>query len=342
MRVPRLRLRRRIADLLERAGVAGPVLRARPDTPWLTVLTYHRVRDAIDDRFDDGVTDATGAELDAHVGALARDFTFVGIDDLLRWIAGAPLPKSPLLITFDDGYRECVDVALPILQRHGARAVFFLATHYVEQRRVFWWDRAAFLVKNAAVSRARLREPAALDLDLADGREASLRAVLRVIKDRPGLDLERFLEALADACRVSWSSARERSFADELVMTWSDARALVAAGMDVQSHTRTHRVLQTVPDAELASELEGSRLDLERALGVPIRALAYPTGRPIRDRPAIEAAVRAAGYRLAFVNDGGVTLRWPRANPLGLRRIPMRQGLSSARLQALVALPFLA
>jgi peptidoglycan/xylan/chitin deacetylase (PgdA/CDA1 family) len=307
------------------------------------VLTYHRVRETPDSGgFDDGVVDATAAEFDQQIALLRRHFSFVTLDDVRRWLAGGSLPKHPVLVTFDDAYRECRDVALPILRRHGAHAAFFVATHHVAERRVFWWDRASYIVARATARHATL--PAyGLELDLQDraGRERSLHRILRLIKDRFGLAIEPFLAALAEACGVEWSAALERELADATVATWDDVRALRAAGMDVQSHTRTHRVLQTLTPEELDAELGGAREDLESVLREPIRALAYPTGRPVRGREDITRAVQRAGYDLAFENAGGVNVRALRPSPLMLRRIPMSVGLTPQRFETILVLPFL-
>ena len=64
---------------------------------------------------------------------LARYGTPIGIDELVRALDGAPLPKNPVMVTFDDGYRSCHDVALPILRAVGMRATFFVADR-VHQR----------------------------------------------------------------------------------------------------------------------------------------------------------------------------------------------------------------
>src|SRR5437868_4589401 len=124
-------------------------------------------------------------------------------------------------------------------------------------------------------------------------------------------------------------------------MSWDDIRAMRKAGMDVQSHTRTHRVLQTLSAEELAKELRGSREDLESAMGEKITALAYPTGRPVRTRGDIGKAVREAGYDLAFENAGGINSRFFKPSPLNLRRIPMAPGISPERFEAILVLPYL-
>lgn len=84
-------------------------------------------------------------------------------------------------------------------------------------------------------------------------------------------------------------------------LSWSDAKALGAAGHEVLSHTVSHPNLQQVPDARLASEMRDSRARLEQELGHPVECIAYPFG--LRDGRVVKAAADA-GYRLAVLADG--------------------------------------
>ncbi len=344
----RLRVRARIASLLDASGAGSWILaaRARAGTPWLTALTYHRVRETPGSGgFDDGVVDATAAEFEEHIRLLSRDFTFVGVDDVRRWNDGGSLPRNPILVCFDDAYRECHSLVLPILVRHGARAAFFVPTAPVEERRLFWWDRASYILGRARIARATLPRFAesqggfVIDLTSEAARAATVRRALRLIKDEFGLAIDGFLEALAEACEVHLPLAAERALADETVCTWEQLRALRSAGMDVQSHTRTHRVLQTLTPEALADELAGSREELEAQLREPVRTLAYPTGKPIGPRRDIIDAVVRAGYQLAFENVGGVNPRFLRNDALRMRRIPMPADTSGTRFQTLLAMP---
>ena len=125
-------------------------------------------------------------------------------------------------------------------------------------------------------------------------------------------------------------------------MTWDHARALRKAGMDVQSHTRTHRVLQTLTPDEVQDELEGSRTDLARELGEPIRAVAYPVGNPLSVASSIRPALVKAGYEIGFTNGTGPTsLREP-LDPFGIGRQTVERALSEALFLSMLALPELA
>jgi len=332
----------RIADALHRAGALDVVLRARATvrTPLLTVLTYHHVADPRPGYpFDPDVADATPEQFRRQVETLARHFTLIGIDELIASLDGAPLPKNAAMITFDDGYKSCRETALPILREVGVRAVFFVATTYVADRRMYWWERIAYTVAQRKGDRIRLEYPDPIELDLSSPDVA--RKLVATVKNTPGLEVARFLDELVSATRIDWDAALERKLADELIMTWDDARALADAGMDVESHSRTHRVFQTLTPAELDVELAGSRMDLEEQLGRPCRAIAFPVGRSIASHPRIRRAILRAGYRVGFTNASGTSVVWAGTDRYDIKRWAVDRGMSDGMFLGQAAVPSL-
>jgi len=289
--------------------------RRHAPVPVLSIVTFHHV--AQDDPsypYDRGVADATPAQFRTQLEWLARRATLIGVDDLVNAVDGAPLPRNPVMVTFDDGYRSCHDVALPILREVGVRATFFIATSFVADRRLYWWERIALLLGQTRKSTAVLQYPSPITLELANPKVGA--TLTNLIKDTHGLDVERFLVGLAAALDVPWSTEIEARHANALIMTWDQVRALAQAGMDVESHGRYHRVLQTLDDGALHDDLAGSRRDLEAQLGRPVRVIAYPVGRRVKE-PRIREALVSAGYKIGMSNHSGVNRWWPPA----LRRL---------------------
>ncbi len=314
-------------------------------SPFITILAYHRAADpTAPTEYDEGVVDVTPEAFDRQLEFLDRFCSVISLSDLHAFARdGKKLPPNPVLLTFDDGYKDNHDVVMPLLAKRGQSAVFFVATHYLEARRLFWWDRVNLLLKRSTKERLELAYPEALSLPLRTPAEraASIRAVLRVIKDRFALDLERFLEALAEAADVHLSREDERRRVDDLLMTWDEVRALRKGGMDVASHTSTHRVLQTLPPDRLAEELRTSRATLEDVLGEPVKAISYPVGKPLGRASHIKDAVRDAGYDLGFSNCSGVNHAWS-FDPLDARRMPTDADTSDAHFRTVIAVPYLA
>jgi peptidoglycan/xylan/chitin deacetylase (PgdA/CDA1 family) len=335
-----------LAGALDRARVPQFALSMRRvGSLWLTVLTYHRLASRDDALpLDEGAKDADAEGLSRHLSFVRRWFDAVGIDDLCAFAAGkASLPPNPILLTFDDGYRDNHDVVMPLLLHHRLRATFFVATDYVERRKLYWWDRVSWMIHRSRRDVVHLEYPyrESLLLGDADAKRRAARRIQRIIKDHVGLDLRRFLDEVERATGSTLSAGDERRFADAVVMSWDHVRALHAAGMDVQSHTVTHRVLQTLMPIELERELGASRAVLEDVLGERIRAISYPVGRSIRGQAGIVSAVRAAGYELGFSNATGVS--WTSAfDPFDVKRLAMDRSMSDSFFRSMLALPFLA
>lgn len=338
--------RDQLATLLARAGGLDAVLaaRARLRVPVLSILTYHHVCEPGPDyRFDPDVADVTPDQFRRQMELVKRHFTAIGVDELLAGLDGAALPPNPCLITFDDGYRSNLEVALPILRDLGLRAVFFVATSFVGERRLYWWDHLAYIVAATRRPRLELAYPRRLVLDLTD-RVRARAALVGIIKDEHGLDVGRYLDEVAAAAGVAWSRDIERALADELIMTWDEVRRMRDAGMDIESHSRHHRVLQTLDAHGLRDELEGSRADLARELGQPSRVIAYPVGRTIAPYPKVRAAVEAAGYRCGLTNASGVVPLWRRRrlDRLDVARMAVDRDLSDDMFLGQLAIPPLA
>ncbi len=105
--------------------------------PFMTVLLFHRVTDAIP---EDGLTVST-AHFRGICRLLRRSFRVVPLGEVFRIVRGGePMPRRTVAITFDDCYRNNL-FAARVLAEQGLPATFFLPTGFVQTERVFPWDR---------------------------------------------------------------------------------------------------------------------------------------------------------------------------------------------------------
>ncbi len=104
-------------------------------------------------------------------------------------------------------------------------------------------------------------------------------------------------------------------------MTWDQVEQLSRDGFAIGAHTRTHADLATLSGEEAWQEIQGSRVDLEEKLGVPITLFAYPYGGEHQMTEENRQLIRAAGFRCCCSCFGGINSRG--VDPFLLRRVPV-------------------
>lgn len=199
--------------------------------------------------------------------------------------------------TFDDGYADNITRALPVLQRFGARATFYLTAGLMESRTAPWWDELTFVLEHATVTAASVTlgdRTLTLEVGSLSGRRAALAAVLPLLRVSPA-EMRARLDQLRAALSVTMPAPCE-------LAEWPLARRLVEAGMEVGAHTLTHPFLTTLAPAEQAAEIRGSAELIHARLGVTPTGLAYPVGD--HDDHTVEAT-RAAGLAHAVTTQAG-------------------------------------
>jgi peptidoglycan/xylan/chitin deacetylase (PgdA/CDA1 family) len=115
-------------------------------------------------------------------------------------------------------------------------------------------------------------------------------------------------------------------------MRWDQIRELASAGMEIGTHSLTHRPPASLTAAELDHELRESRRILEDGLGIPVMTGSAPTG---FHHPGIGAAARAAGYRALCVSR--IDLWRPDGDPFAIPRVPMKPGTSLVLFERLAS-----
>ena len=265
----------------------------------LSVLILHRVRPAIDPLFPDEVH---ADRFDRLCAWISGWFNVLPLDQAVERLRGGTLPARALAITFDDGYADNHDTALPILQRHGLCATVFIATGFIGGGRM-WNDTVIESVRRSPLPVLDLQGTLAAALGcLALGSMAQRRtAIAQIIGD---------IKYLPAAERDAWVQAvAERSSAalpDNLMMSAPQIQALHRAGMQIGAHTVSHPILARLPRAAAEREIADSKQALEALLGEPVPLFAYPNGRPADDYTDDSVGiVRRLGFRAAVTTARG-------------------------------------
>lgn len=260
----------------------------------LSILIFHRVTPAVDPLFP-GEPDA--ARFDDICGWVRRWFNVLPLDQAVQRLRARDLPARAMAITFDDGYADNHDVAMPILQRHGLNATFFVASGFLDGG-CMWNDLVVEAVRRCQAEELRLPERLGLTQSVFPLRDWSQRRravdfLLPALKHRPPAQRQADAEAVMRA-------AQGASTPSDLMMTSAQVAGLARGGMLLGGHTVTHPILSTLSEDEALAEMRGCRERLADIAQQPVDLFAYPNGRAGDDYTARDVALLPrAGYTAA-------------------------------------------
>jgi len=301
-----------VASGLHRAGLSRGLTRAAGWArrgPVFPILTYHRVNDHRDPFFSAMPTTV----FERQVQHLAHHYTVLPVEELVDRMRAGAVPRNAAAITFDDGYRDTLTHAAPILAGYGLPATVFLATGFIGTTEVPWYDRLATALKLSP--RPSVIAPSGEDLVL-ETIEDRVRALARTQTHLKTLPEEQFRRAFARLLEGLGSS--ERLSAKNAMLSWDDVHALRGLGFRIGAHTVTHPILSRITAERVRAEVLGSREMIQGACGAAPRAFAYPNGRPADYTSAVVEVVREAGFSCAVTTRFG--LNTEQTSPWELRR----------------------
>lgn len=265
----------------------------------LTVLMFHRVLPSHDPAMQLAEREFT-LTLDAFQRILdfvVRHYHVVSLADLDAAHRGdAPMPATPLLITFDDGWRDTLTWALPELTKRHLPAVMFVPSEVPTLAAARWWQDALAAGLRQAPVAARLCADAGAAVTASDNVGQSVAAYVAAM---PPDERCRWMERHAPGM-CSQVQTRQMVTCDEL-------DAVCRTRMAVGGHGHTHGPLTLMADP--AAELLASRRMLER-LGQRICSMSFPHG---AWSAGLVAAARAVGLTWLFTSDPELTdvRHWP-------------------------------
>ena len=267
--------------------------------PRLSILVLHRVLPQADALFP---AELDAARFDRLMAVAARSFQVLRLSDAVRHLQQGTLPARALCITFDDGYADNHDIALPILKRHGLPACFFIATGFLDGGRMFN-DTVIECLRLSPLSHIDLGEfgLGRFDLNTAAQRAEVIGRLMPVIKFRSTQERAPMLDRLRQLCQAN-------GLPDDLMMTRSQVQAMHAAGMEIGAHTVHHPILCKVTDEVAEQEIAQSRAVLQGLTDHPVSLFAYPNGRPGRDYALQHVSmVKRLGFAAAVSTSPGVS-----------------------------------
>lgn len=226
------------------------------------------------------------ARFDSILSWLGRWFNVLPLSDAAARLKRGTLPSRPLCITFDDGYADNFTNALPILQRHGMTATFFVASGFLNGG-IMWNDTIIESIRRTGTSMLDLRAIGlgTIQTKSENEKRSAIDQIIRSLKHRPMNERSRLSRAIAEIADVQ--------LPEDLMLTSDQLRGLRRAGMEIGAHTAHHPILARLDADDARTEIVSGRQTLESLLGESVSLFAYPNGKFPSDYTLEHAALAA-------------------------------------------------
>ena len=285
------------------------------------ILMLHHVRPARPDRFQPNrLLEITPRFLEKVCRRLKRSrLDVVSLDEMHRRLTEGNNKRRFVCVTFDDGYRDNLQFAYPILKKYEIPFGLYIPTSFPDRLGELWWlALEAVIARNDRIGLVIDGKDQRFDCRSVDEKRAlydSIYAWLRQLKTEE--ELRQVIRDLSRRYQVDIAA-----FCEQLCMTWDELATMAQDPLcTIGAHTVNHVMLKKVPEKSVRTEMEMSRSVIEASLGVRPQHFAYPLGDATSAGPREFEVARELGFKTAVTTRPGVVFSRHRDHLMALPRI---------------------
>jgi len=287
------------------------------------ILTFHHVRPERPGAFQPNhLLEVTPEFLDEVVTTLRRRrIDIVSLDEMRRRLIEADFSRRFVALTFDDGYRDNLDHAWPILKRHEAPFAVYVPSAFADGTGEIWWlaleqaiaksDRIEFELEGC-----RRHFHCAMPAEKGEAFDA----IYWLLRDRDNEDdLRRAVREIARGCGIDMTA-----MCRELCMDWATLRQFADDPLvTIGAHTVTHPMLRKAAPERARAEMKIGAEKIAAMLGERAVHFSFPIGDQAAAGPREFAMAAELGFRTAVTTRPGVLFADHADHLMALPRISM-------------------
>jgi peptidoglycan/xylan/chitin deacetylase (PgdA/CDA1 family) len=260
----------------------------------------------------------------------SRGIDIITMDELHRRFTERDFSRRFACFSFDDGYRDNRDFALPVMREFDAPFTVHVASDFAEGTGILWWTALEMVVAKASQIEVEMAGAAMrLDASTLSAKRAAFARLHDWLRALPGRgDLAREIGALCARHGVDHAA-----ICRDLCMSWDELKPFAAEPLvGIGAHTVTHCNLALQTDEIAAEEMTTSRARIEEAIQRPVLHFAYPYGDRLAAGKREFALAKKAGFKTAVTTRPGMIFPESAEYPTALPRVSLNGNFQDERI----------
>jgi peptidoglycan/xylan/chitin deacetylase (PgdA/CDA1 family) len=248
-------------------------------------------------------------------------YEIISLDEAVDLLKSGYGRKRYAALTFDDGYRDNLEVAYPILKELNVPFTIYISSGLVDRETELWWVALERIIRQTselfwmfgAVERR-------ISCKTVEEKEACYEQVAQWLTQEVGEHEQReFIRRLAEQHDFDL-----KALADELMMSWDELRQLSADPLvTLGAHTHSHYALARLSDEDALSDIEKCIDRMQTELGRKPKHFAYPYGNRIAVSERDGKLLQESGFNSAVTTFPGVLKSVNARDPMMLPRVSL-------------------
>lgn len=214
---------------------------------------------------------------------ISKRYNIITLQEAVEGMINDDLPLNAAVITFDDGYKNNLTIALPILKKYRTPATIFLTAGYIGSNDILPLDEV-YLIVICSENRNAVTIPeigiGPLFFDTNDAMLKSHNEIIQTLKRFSTREIKNYLEVLKRLLGSNDYKSNPDIIEDFILLSWEDIETLIKTDLiQFGAHTASHEILTNLSLKDACEEIKQSRIIIQNKLGKEINTFAYPNGK---------------------------------------------------------------
>jgi peptidoglycan/xylan/chitin deacetylase (PgdA/CDA1 family) len=203
-------------------------------------------------------------------------YDFIQSDHLMEWLKeNKDTGRKFTVLTFDDGYKDNLEYAYPVLKKHSIPFTIYITTEFPDKRAIFWWYVIEdILLNNSKVSYSFSNAPVNIHCETYKRKESGFYHLRQMITSLNETNLKSELTGFFDKYGYDIYA-----YNDLITLDWNEIQELSADSLvTIGAHTLNHYNLTNLSNERSWEEIAESKKTIETRIKKPVGHFSYPLG----------------------------------------------------------------